>query len=117
MKKVLIVDDALFMRVMLKNILEKHQFEVVGEAGNGAEAVKAYEKLHPDIVTLDITMPQMDGLAALQEIRNLDPNSKVVMVSAMGQESNVKKAISIGAKSFLVKPFQEDHVIKTLNNI
>ena len=117
MKRILIVDDAIFMRIMLKNILEKHQYEIVGEGSNGAEAIKMYEQLRPDIVTLDITMPQMDGIEALQMIRKFDPNSKIVMVSAMGQESNVRKAISLGAKSFIVKPFKEEHVIQTLSNL
>ncbi|AKN30857.1 histidine kinase [Clostridium carboxidivorans P7] len=117
MKKVLIVDDAMFMRVALKTMLEKNGYEVVGEAENGADAISKYSILKPDIVTMDITMPKMDGVEALTEIKKQDPNCKIVMISALGQESWVKKAIIIGAKGFIVKPFKEEHVIKTLSKL
>lgn len=114
MKRVLIVDDAAFMRMSLKTILEKNSFQVVGEAENGAVAVKKYKELHPDIVTMDITMPEMDGVLALKEIKAIDPNSKVVMISAMGQEKFVREAVKLGAKGFVVKPFKEDYIVQTL---
>jgi two-component system chemotaxis response regulator CheY len=117
MKKVLIVDDAAFMRAAIKTILERNGFEVVGEAENGAIGVRKYQKLRPDIVTMDITMPEMTGLEALKHIRSFDPDAKVVMITAMGQEHLVKEAILSGAKSFIVKPFKEDHVIQTLKKL
>ncbi len=117
MKKVLIVDDAAFMRMAIKNILVKHAFEVVDEAENGLVGLNKYKELKPDLVTMDITMPEMTGLEALKEIIAFDPAAKIVMVSAMGQEQMVMEAIRNGAKSFIVKPFKEDHVIQTLNKI
>ncbi|NLM46174.1 MAG: response regulator [Firmicutes bacterium] len=117
MPRVLIVDDAAFMRMAIKNMLLNHGYEIVGEAENGVAAVKKYLECKPDIVTLDITMPEMNGLEALKAIMKIDPNAKVVMVSAMGQENMVKEAILSGAKSFIIKPFKEDHVIKTLQKI
>jgi two-component system, chemotaxis family, chemotaxis protein CheY len=117
MKKVLVVDDMLFMRVALKAILEKNGFSVVGEAENGLKAVEKYLQFAPDIVTMDITMPEMTGLEALKEIKRRDPNARVVMVSAMGQERFIKEAIMNGAKYFIVKPFQEAQVIETLTKI
>lgn len=117
MKKVLIVDDAAFMRMAIKNILVKHDFEVVDEAENGLAGLNKYKDLKPDLVTMDITMPEMTGLEALKEIIAYDPAAKIVMVSAMGQEQMVMEAIRNGAKSFIVKPFKEDHVIQTLNKI
>lgn len=117
MKKVLIVDDAAFMRAAIRTILERNGFEVVGEAENGAIGVRKYQKLRPDIVTMDITMPEMTGLEALKHIRSFDPDAKVVMITAMGQEHLVKEAILSGAKSFIVKPFKEDHVIQTLKKL
>ena len=116
MNKVLIVDDARFMRVTLKKVLE-NDFVIVGEAENGKEAVKKYKKLNPDLVTLDITMPQKNGIEALQEIINHDPEAKVVMCSAMGQRKMVVKAIQTGAKDFLVKPFKKDNVRKKLKEL
>ncbi|MFA5536856.1 MAG: response regulator [Bacillota bacterium] len=117
MKKVLIVDDAAFMRLSLKNILEKNGHQVIGEAENGKVGIMRYRELNPDVVTLDITMPEMDGLTALKEIKKIDNNAKVIIVSAMGQEGFVREAIMYGAKSFIVKPFSEEHVLKVLNSI
>lgn len=117
MRRVLVVDDAAFMRMAIKNILKKHDFEVVDEAENGKVGVQKYKDLKPDIVTLDITMPEMTGLEALKEIIAFDADAKVVMVSAMGQQQMIMEAIMSGAKSFIVKPFKEDHVIQTLSKI
>ena len=117
MKKVLIVDDASFMRVSIKNILTKNGFEVVGEANNGLIGLQKYQELNPDIVTMDITMPEMDGLTSLKKILSVDPSAKVVMVSAMGQESMVREAIVAGAKGFIVKPFKEESIISALNGM
>ena len=117
MKKVLIVDDAAFMRMAIKMILNGNGFEVIGEAENGTIAVKKYKELKPDIVTMDITMPEMTGLEALKSIREFDPGAKVIMVSAMGQETMVREVVMLGAKSFIIKPFKNDHVIQTLNKV
>lgn len=117
MKRVLIVDDAAFMRMAIRNILVKHDFEVIDEAENGLVGLNKYKELKPDLVTMDITMPEMTGLDALKEIIAFDPGAKIVMVSAMGQEQMVMEAIRNGAKSFIVKPFKEDHVIQTLNKL
>lgn len=113
-KKVLIVDDAIFMRMKLKDILEKNGFEVVAEAQNGIEAIEKYKTEDPDIVTMDITMPEMDGVTALKAIKELDPGAKVIMCSAMGQQSMVMDAIQAGALDFIVKPFDNDRVIESL---
>lgn len=117
MKKVLIVDDAMFMRLSIKLLLEKNGFEIVGEAGNGALGVQLYKELKPDIVTMNITMPGMTGIEALKEIKAFDPSARVIMLSAMGQVSMVKEAIISGAKTFIVKPFTEERVVKTLNKV
>lgn len=117
MKKVLIVDDAAFMRMSLKSMLERNGFEVVGEAENGEVGVHKYKLCHPDLVTMDITMPKMDGIQALKEIKAYDRNARVIMISALGQEVFIKEAIKLGAKYFIVKPFKEEHVIKVLNQI
>jgi len=117
LKKILIVDDAAFMRLAIRRVLEKNDFEVVGEAQNGEVSIAKYVECQPDVVTMDITMPDMSGIEALKKIRELDPEAKVVMVSAMGQESMVKEAIINGAKSFIVKPFKEDHIIQMLKKI
>ncbi len=108
------VDDAAFMRMMLKDILLKGGFEIAGEATNGAEAIRLYQELKPDLVTMDITMPEVDGIAAVKEIKKIDPNAKVVMVSAMGQQAMVIEAIQAGASDFIVKPFQPDRVLEAL---
>jgi two-component system chemotaxis response regulator CheY len=117
MYRVLIVDDAAFMRMTLKLMLERNGFEVIAEAENGAVGVRKYMEYHPDLVTMDITMPEMDGIEALKKIKEYDPKAKVVMLSALGQEVFIKEAILIGASHFIVKPFKEDHVIETLNKI
>jgi len=114
MPSVLIADDAAFMRMMLKNVLTEAGYEVVGEAENGAVAVSKYRELNPDLTTMDITMPEMDGLAALKEIRAGDPAARVVMCSAMGQQSMVIESIQAGAKDFIVKPFQPDRVLEAV---
>ena len=114
-KRILITDDALFMRVTLKNILVQNGYEVVGEAANGQESVEMYERLRPDLVTMDITMPEMDGLAALRAIRESDPQARVVMCTAMGQKSVLIEAIQAGAKEFIVKPFQAARVLEALD--
>jgi two-component system chemotaxis response regulator CheY len=110
MARVLVVDDAAFMRKMVSDALAKGGHEVVGEASNGVEAVQSFQALRPDITTLDITMPEKDGLAALKEIMALDPTARVVMCSALGQESKVLESIKLGARDFVVKPFQADRV-------
>jgi two-component system chemotaxis response regulator CheY len=114
MPSVLIADDAAFMRMMLKNVLTEAGYEVVGEAENGAVAVSRYRELGPDLTTMDITMPEMDGLAALKEIRAGDPSARVVMCSAMGQQSMVIESIQAGARDFIVKPFQPDRVLEAV---
>jgi two-component system chemotaxis response regulator CheY len=114
MARVLVVDDAAFMRKMVSDALAKGGHEVVGEAGNGLEAISQFQALKPDLMTLDITMPEKDGLAALADIMAADPSAKVVMCSALGQESKVLEAIKLGAKDFVVKPFQPDRVIEAV---
>lgn len=115
--KVLIVDDAVFMRTVLKKMLTEENYEVVGEASNGHEAIKKAQELQPDVVTLDITMPEMDGVTALPEILKASPNSKVIMCSAMGQQPMVVDAIKNGAKDFIVKPFQKARVVQAIENV
>jgi two-component system chemotaxis response regulator CheY len=112
--RILIVDDAAFMRMMIRDILTKNGYEVVGEAQDGAQAIEKFKELRPDLITMDITMPEMDGIAALKEIRKLDSNAKVIMCSAMGQQAMVIDAIQAGAKDFIVKPFQADRVIEAI---
>ncbi|WP_027408695.1 response regulator [Anoxybacteroides tepidamans] len=115
MARILVVDDAAFMRMMIKDILTKNGHEVVAEAADGLQAVEKYKELNPDLVTMDITMPEMDGITALKEIKKLDSNAKVIMCSAMGQQAMVIDAIQAGAKDFVVKPFQADRVIEAIN--
>lgn len=115
--KVLVVDDAAFMRMMLSKILTDNGYEVVGEAANGAEAVEQYEKLKPDIVTMDITMPGVTGLQAVERIMKKDPAAKIIMVSAMGQQSMVVDAIRAGAKDFIVKPFNAERIVEAFRKI
>ncbi|AEE13667.1 response regulator receiver protein [Thermodesulfobium narugense DSM 14796] len=114
MAKILITDDATFMRKMLKDILTKNGHEVVGEGTNGLEALEKYKELKPDLTLLDITMPERDGLWALKEIKAFDPNAKIIMVSAMGQQAIVIEAIQAGARDFVVKPFQPDRVLEAV---
>ncbi|MCM8710948.1 response regulator [Clostridium sp. SYSU_GA19001] len=115
--KVLIVDDAAFMRMMIKDILEKNGFEVIGEANNGLKAVELYKKEKPDVVTMDITMPDMDGIEAVKSIRAFDPGAKIIMCSAMGQQTMVMDAIRAGARDFIVKPFQPDRVLEAIRKV
>ena len=117
MARVLIVDDAAFMRMMIKDILVKNGYEIAGEAANGAIAVEMYNKEKPDVVTMDITMPDMDGIEAVKNIRANDPNAKIIMCSAMGQQSMVMDAIKAGAKDFIVKPFQPDRVLEAVKKV
>ncbi|MBM7659352.1 two-component system chemotaxis response regulator CheY [Bacillus mesophilus] len=112
--RILIVDDAAFMRMMIKDILSKNGYEVVGEAADGQQAVDLYKEHNPDLVTMDITMPEMDGITALKEIKKINPNAKVIMCSAMGQQAMVIDAIQAGAKDFIVKPFQADRVLEAI---
>lgn len=115
MARILIVDDAVFMRTTLKNFLEKNGHQVIGEAGNGQEGFEKYKQLKPDIVTMDITMPEMTGIQSLQAIKEFDAQALVIMVSAMGQEKLVLEAIQSGAKSFVVKPFTEEKLMQTIS--
>lgn len=115
--KILIVDDAAFMRMMIKDILSKNGYEVVGEAQDGSQAVEKYKELNPDLVTMDITMPGMDGISALKEIKQHNSEAKVIMCSAMGQQAMVIDAIQAGAKDFIVKPFQADRVIEAIQKV
>ena len=117
MARVLIVDDAAFMRMMIKDILEKNGFEVIGEANNGVKAVEMYKKDKPDVVTMDITMPDMDGIEAVRQIKAFDPGAKVIMCSAMGQQTMVMDAIRAGARDFIVKPFQQDRVLEAIRKV
>ncbi|GCD10093.1 response regulator [Clostridium tagluense] len=117
MKRVLITDDAMFMRLALKTMLEKNGFEVVGEAENGVEAIEKYKVLKPDIVTLDITMPVMDGVDALKNIKAFDKSAKIIMISAMGQETIVREAIMSGAIGFVIKPFVEETIVKAFSKL
>jgi len=115
MARILVADDAAFMRMMIKNILTQNGHEVVGEAENGAEAVARYAELKPDVTTMDITMPEKDGIAALKEIMAAHPGARVIMCSALGQEAKVIESIRSGAKDFVVKPFQQDRVLAALD--
>jgi len=117
MKRVLVVDDAAFMRISIRKMLEKNGFEIVGEAENGAIAVQKYFELMPDVVTMDITMREMNGLEALKEIVSKHKEANIMMVSAMGQEMMVKDAILSGAKGFIVKPFKEETIISALSKL
>jgi two-component system chemotaxis response regulator CheY len=116
-KRALVVDDAAFMRMMLKDILTKANYEIVGEAANGQEAVDKYQELKPDFVTMDITMPVKDGIQAIKEIIKIDPNAKIIVCSAMGQQAMVIESIQAGAKDFIVKPFQPNRVIEALQKL
>ncbi len=114
---VLIVDDAIFMRSMIRDIFARGAFVIAGEAENGEEAVRLYKELRPDLTTMDIVMPKMDGIAALKEIMKFDSEARVVMCSALGQESLIAEAIEAGAKDFIVKPFQPAKVLKVVQSV
>jgi two-component system, chemotaxis family, chemotaxis protein CheY len=116
-KRILITDDALFMRVTLRNILTKAGYEIAAEASNGREAVSAYAEHHPDAVTMDITMPEMDGIAAVKEIRKNDPKARIIMCTALGQKHLVLEAVTAGASDYVVKPFQADRVLEALGKL
>lgn len=116
-KNVLIVDDAAFMRMMIKDILSKNGYNVVGEAENGKAAVDKYNETKPDLVLMDITMPEMDGIQALKAIKGNDPNACIIMCSAMGQQAMVIEAIQSGAKDFIVKPFQAERVLEAVQKV
>ena len=117
MARIMIVDDAAFMRMMIKENLKKTGFSDFVEAGNGEEAVSLFAKTRPDLVLLDITMPVKDGLTALQEIRESDPEARIGMCSAMGQESMVIEAVRLGALDFIVKPFKPERLVQTVKNV
>ncbi|MFD2444183.1 response regulator [Bacillus sp. CGMCC 1.16607] len=117
MARILIVDDAKFMRMTLSNILLKASHEVVGEAENGIQAVNLYQELNPDLVTMDITMPEKSGIEAVKEIKEQYPNARIIMCSAMGQQKMVVEAIEAGAKDFIVKPFDEGRVLDAINRV
>ena len=116
-KNILICDDAAFMRMMIKDILSKNGYNVVGEAENGAVAVEKYSELKPDLVLMDITMPEMDGIQALKKIKEKDSAASVIMCSAMGQQAMVIESIQSGAKDFIVKPFQADRVLEAVKKV
>ncbi|MGE5528021.1 MAG: response regulator [Patescibacteria group bacterium] len=115
--RVLVVDDAAFMRMMIKDILRKGGYQVVGEAEDGVRAIEKFRELKPDLVTMDITMPDMDGITAVKEIRKIDANAVIIMCSAMGQQAMVIDAIQAGAKDFVVKPFQPDRVLEAIRKV
>jgi len=115
--RVLITDDSAFMRNLLKNILFKGNIDTCGEAADGNEAVEKYKELKPDLVTMDVVMPNKDGIAALREIKTINPDAKVIMVTAVGQEKMVKAAIKYGAKGYIVKPFQAPKVLEEIKKV
>ncbi|MBR5127750.1 MAG: response regulator [Roseburia sp.] len=117
MAKILIVDDAAFMRMMIKDILTKNGYEIAAEAENGQKAVEKYAEVKPDLVLMDITMPEMDGIQSLKKIKELDPAANVIMCSAMGQQAMVIEAIQSGAKDFIVKPFQAERVLEAVKKV
>ncbi len=116
-KNVLVVDDAAFMRMMVKDILTKNGYDVVGEAENGLKAIEKFKEITPDLVIMDITMPEMDGIAAVKEIRKINDAAKIIMCSAMGQQSMVIESIQAGARDFIVKPFQADRIIEAVKKV
>jgi len=117
MGRILIVDDTLFMRTLLKNILFSGSHDIVGEAGDGEDAIQKYTSLQPDLVTMDIVMPKKNGIEALKEIMTINPKARVIMCTAVGQEQMVKLAIKTGAKGYIVKPFQAPKVLEEINNV
>jgi len=116
-KGILIVDDAAFMRMMIKDVLVKNGFTIAGEAENGLKAVDKYKELSPELVIMDITMPDVDGIQAVKEIKKIDPSAKIIMCSAMGQQAMVIEAIQAGAKDFIVKPFQAERIIEAVKKV
>lgn len=116
-KNILICDDAAFMRMMIKDILTKNGYNIAGEAENGQKAVEKYNETKPDLVMMDITMPEMDGIQALKKIKEVDADAKIIMCSAMGQQAMVIESIQSGAKDFIVKPFNADRIVQTVNTI
>lgn len=116
-KNILIVDDAAFMRMMIKDILAKNGYQIVGEAENGARAIEKFKELNPDLVIMDITMPEVDGIQAVKEIKKIDGDSKIIMCSAMGQQAMVIEAIQAGARDFIVKPFQAERVVEAIKKV
>lgn len=117
MKTLLVVDDAMFMRNTLKMMLKKEGYEIVGEADNGMKAIEKYQELKPDIVTMDIHMPEMGGIDALSHIIKMDPKAKIVMISAAGDQKHVMEAMRLGAANFIIKPFSEEKVLKVLKSL
>lgn len=116
-KNILVCDDAAFMRMMIKDILTKNGYNIAGEAENGLRAVEKYNETKPDLVLMDITMPEMDGIQALKKIKANDPAANVIMCSAMGQQAMVIEAIQSGAKDFIVKPFQAERVLEAVKKV
>lgn len=117
MAAVLVVDDTLFMRASIRQMLEANGHSVAGEASNGVEAIEKYAAVKPDVILMDITMPDMDGLEALRIIKEMDPNAKVIMCTAMGQQAMVAKAVELGAQQFIVKPFQPDRLMAAIDTV
>ncbi|MGM0508434.1 MAG: response regulator [Fusobacteriota bacterium] len=116
MKKILIVDDSLFARENLKKAIPKDQVEIIGEASRADDAISMAKKLQPDIITLDIAMPGMTGISALEELQKVSPNSDIIMCSAMGQEPLIKEALDAGAEDFIIKPFSKEEVMEVIND-
>lgn len=116
-KSILIVDDAAFMRMMIKDILTKNGYEVIGEAENGGKALEKYKELSPDLVIMDITMPEVDGIQAVKDIKKVNADAKIIMCSAMGQQAMVIESIQAGAKDFIVKPFQAERVVEAVRKV
>ncbi|MGI6122589.1 MAG: response regulator [Acetivibrionales bacterium] len=117
MASILIVDDAAFMRMMIKDILSKNGYTVVGEAENGIKAIEKYKEVNPDLVIMDITMPEMDGIQAVKQIKSINSAAKIIMCSAMGQQAMVIESIQAGARDFIVKPFQAERVIEAVKKV
>lgn len=115
--RLMIVDDASFMRVAIRRMIEKKDYEIVCEAEDGQQAIEKFQKYRPDIITMDITMPNLSGIEALKEIKKLSSTVKVIMVSAMGQEALIREAVMHGANSFIVKPFKEDKLLEVLESM
>ncbi|MGI6622933.1 MAG: response regulator [Clostridiaceae bacterium] len=117
MASILIVDDAAFMRMMIKDILSKNGYSVIGEAENGIKAIEKYKEVNPDLVIMDITMPEMDGIQAVKQIKAINDSAKIIMCSAMGQQAMVIESIQAGARDFIVKPFQAERVIEAVKKV